>query len=136
MSSPAITAWFEKELPDQPLYLNGRAYRFHLLETSDAALIKGLNSAADNRVGGVIKLTQEEFNKKKANPSPASLTLPGKREEVRQKVITSQPLNWRQRRGVSAAVSGKLPQEGADTPQQAVQDDASFIPQPVKGVFE
>lgn len=130
-SQPKVTAWYEKELPDQSIYIGGRSYRFDLLETSDQFLIQHLDNAAKKHVGGIIKLTQEEYAQKKTNPSSASLRGPGKREEVRQKVVSN---FQRRQRGASAAVEGKP--EGSATPVQAVQDAASFVPQPVKGVFE
>lgn len=125
-------SYYEKELEDQPIYVGGKAYRFHLLETEDEQLIQHLDSAAAKHIGGIIKLTEEEHNKKKAAPSPASSQRPHKREEIRQKVITSQP-NRSRKRSASVAVD-----EGAATPQEAAQsqDMSAFIPKPARGVLQ
>lgn len=83
-----MKAWYSKELEDQPLYLNGRAYRFDLLETEDAQLIPLLDACAAKRKGGIVKLTEQQYQEqvKKKLLTPPSLLKQRKREEVHQKV--------------------------------------------------
>lgn len=87
------TAYYSKELPDQPIYILGRAYRFDVFATDDQELIRHLDSAARKHVGGVFKITKSEYEQaqelKKKPQSQTFLTKQPGREEVRQKLIPS-----------------------------------------------
>lgn len=56
-------SYYGKELSDQPIWLtNGTPFKFEFLETSDAWLIQELNAAVQNGVGGVYKITKEQYD--------------------------------------------------------------------------
>ena len=128
------TEYYSKELPESPIYINGAAVRFDLLETQDPSLIQHLNNAAAKHVGGIVKLTQQQYEaalelKKKAQLNP-SLPKRHQREEVRQKVV---PLN---RRKNAAAVVADI--ENSPTPEQAAlqaQNIEKFRPKTAKGIL-
>lgn len=66
----ATTAYFEKELPEQAIYIQGRPFKFDFLATEDDFLIAELRNAARSGVGGVIEITQQQYDeglKKKEN---------------------------------------------------------------------
>jgi len=62
------TKYYRKELPTQPIYVNGRPLTFDVIETSDAALIAQLDSAIAGHRGGIEEINaatyQEEVQKK------------------------------------------------------------------------
>lgn len=62
--------FYKKELPDTAVYVAGTPIRFDILETSDPLLISELNKCVAKGVGGVIEITEEQFQeeaKKKAS---------------------------------------------------------------------
>lgn len=127
-----MTAYYEKELADQPLYLLGKAYRFELMETSDAQLIGLLDACAAQHKGGIIKLTQDEYVKKKAaKASAVSSPKRWQREEVKQKQMPSQPRFVNRSRNVNVVAKDKPVQ----TIAQAVDNITSYVPVPVKGIL-
>lgn len=71
-----MTRFFAKELPEQPIYISGRPYRFDFLATEDAWLIGELQNAALSGVGGIIEITKDAYDeslkKKSGTPSPPS----------------------------------------------------------------
>lgn len=131
------TSYYSKELPDQPLYINGAPYRFEFLATDDPALIKHLDNAAAKHVGGIIKIDKAAYDqaqdlKKKGSQPSFSQKRPG-REEVRQKLLPSRQKS----RGAAAAVES----EGNPvelTPEQAAlkaQGMEQFKPKTSKGIL-
>lgn len=83
-----MKAWYHKELEDQALYLNGKAYRFDLMETEDEGLIALLDSCAAQHKGGIIKLTAAQYAEalKKKKLTATSLPVQFKREEIIKKI--------------------------------------------------
>jgi hypothetical protein len=131
------TSYYSKELPDQPIYINGKPYRFELLATDDPALSRHLDSAAAKHVGGIIKLSKAEFDaaqdlKKKQTSQPSFQKRLG-REEVKQKII---PRNQRSRGAAHAVEEEGNPVEL--TPEQAAikaQDREQFKPKTARGIL-
>lgn len=54
-----MAAYFSKELPDQPIYVNGAPVRFSCLKTEDQWLITELRNAIKQGIGGVYELADE-----------------------------------------------------------------------------
>jgi hypothetical protein len=131
------TSYYSKELPDQPLYINGTPYRFETLATDDPVLSKHLDNAAAKHVGGIVKISKAEYDAaqdlKKKNPQPAFSQKRHQREEVKQKLLPSRPRS----RGVAAAVESEdNPVEL--TPEQAAlkaQSMEQFKPRTAKGIL-
>lgn len=68
------TKWYRKELPTQPIWINGSPVKFDVLQTSDPVMIANLDAAIANQRGGIIAITKEEFDvedKKKASGKPS-----------------------------------------------------------------
>lgn len=64
------TKYYRKEIPEMPFYVHGTPLKFEVLETSDTELMKELDKAILFGRGGIIAITQEEFEveaKKKPN---------------------------------------------------------------------
>lgn len=53
--------FYSKELPDQPVYVNGFPLRFDIVETEDPTLIRELDNCVRNGMGGVVAITQEQY---------------------------------------------------------------------------
>jgi len=68
------TRFFAKELPDQPIYIAGRPYKFDFLATDDNWLISEFESAIRQGVGGIVEINQAQYDeslkKKTGNSSP------------------------------------------------------------------
>lgn len=133
-----MKAFYSKELPDQPLYLNGKAYRFDLMETEDQSLIRLLDSACARRIGGVTKLTEQQYlDKKKQKQSSLSSPKQYKREEIKQKVFQAGQRFVSRKPNANVAASARV----ANTPAEAAlavgakQDISAFIPKPVSGIL-
>lgn len=66
----AESKYYLKELPEQAIYIGGKAFKFDVLETNDQWLQSELDSAIRQGIGGIISLTKEQFaeeSKKKLN---------------------------------------------------------------------
>lgn len=128
------TAYYSKELPEQPLYIGGKPYRFDFLATEDPALIKHLDLAAARHVGGVLKISQAQYEagldeKKKQTSTPSSRRL-HQREEVRQKLIPSP------RRGAGRVAAGEDSKAAATPDKAAVSASAEqYRPKTSKGLL-
>lgn len=69
----AMRKFYSKEIPESPVYVAGHPLVFDYLETEDAALIAELDKCVARGIGGVMSVTQEQFEvevKKKNNESP------------------------------------------------------------------
>lgn len=80
-----MDAWFAKELPDQKFYLSsGAPMAFDYLHTQDAWLIQELNAAIQNGIGGVYKITKEQYDEgiKKKNGAKSQGTSVQYRQEL------------------------------------------------------
>lgn len=89
-----MSTYYLKEVVERKLFLpNGAPVQFDavdttygLLSTSDPYVISELEKAIQNRVGGVIKLTEEEFNdwnaKKNSPTSPLNTSQSRERESL------------------------------------------------------
>lgn len=79
--------FYQKEMPETAVVINGNSMRFDLLETADPILIGELDNCIARGVGGVMSITeaqyQEEVKKKQlGNPSHDSLNPRRQREEL------------------------------------------------------
>lgn len=109
-----MSEYFLKEVHERKLFLpNGAPAPFEavdatygLLSTSDPYVIAELEKAIRNHIGGVIKLTETEFNewqaKKKSPTSPFNTSPSGERESLGA-MSQSQLRNLRER-GAAAVV--------------------------------
>jgi hypothetical protein len=71
----ATPAFFNKELPEQPIYVQGRGLKFEFMATEDDFLIGELRNAVRGGYGGVIEITREQYDegvKKKENSKNSS----------------------------------------------------------------
>lgn len=128
-----MKAYFAKELPDQALYLAGKAYRFEVMETEDPTLIRLLDGAIAKRIGGVSRISEQDYlAKKKVMASQPSLKKQYKREEVRQKLVPQPRSLSRNRNGNAVAEANPTP---AQVATNAVVDMSKFIPTASKGVL-
>lgn len=118
-----MTRYYRKELPDRPVLLLGQAYRFDLME-ADGALADALDQAASKRIGGVIKITEEDYLELKKNATlKPSLTKPRGREEVSKKLL---PLQRSSARSAAVAVN---------EPAQPPAADTNYLPPLMKGIL-
>lgn len=129
-----MSAYFGKELPLSPFYVNGKAYKFDLIQLDDPTLIQHFDSAANRGIGGIVRLTEEEYleqSKKKASSAP-SLKQPRGREEFKQKLP-----NYSSKRFVrserSAAARDKAAPAPTDAPVEV--DMTAYIPKTIKGLL-
>lgn len=67
------TKYYQKELPESAVYVKGAPLKFDLLQTQDPSLIEELDRCVSRGVGGVISITeaqyQEELKKKELESS-------------------------------------------------------------------
>lgn len=79
------TQYYGKELENSAIYLSsGAPMKFQWLETSDAWLIQELNAAIQNGIGGVYKITKEQYDEgiKKKNEAKSHGTSVQYRQEL------------------------------------------------------
>lgn len=131
-----MSSYYAKELPSQSFYVNGKAYKFDLLRLDDPDLIQHFDSAAAKGIGGIVRLTEDEYNeslKKKAS-QPSSLKQPRGREEFKQKLP-----NYSSKRFVrserSAAARDKAGPAPAPTDAPVQVDMSAYIPKTIKGLL-
>jgi hypothetical protein len=79
--------FYQKEIPETAVVILGNSMRFDILETADPILIVELDKCIARGVGGVISISeaqfQEELKKKKEGLlSPDSLNRPRMRQEL------------------------------------------------------
>lgn len=82
-----MTKYYMKDLPDNPVWVNGFPLRFDILETGDQTLINELDRCIARQAGGITALTKEQYDeeaKKKAsgNNWPNNLKPAFKRTEL------------------------------------------------------
>src|SRR4030095_9689667 len=80
--------YYRKEIPEQAVLIFGHPYRFDFLATEDTSLIHELDKCIAKQRGGVIAITQEEYDselKKKATEQLLrdSSKPPHQRQEIR-----------------------------------------------------
>jgi hypothetical protein len=79
--------YYQKEIPESGVIINGTTMRFDLLETEDSILISELDKCIERGVGGVVSITKEHYDdevKKKGSglSSPNSLKPLHQRQEL------------------------------------------------------
>jgi len=53
--------YFRKEIEQSPVYIRGQPFRFDILATEDAMLIAELDKCVRRQIGGVIEITEAEY---------------------------------------------------------------------------
>lgn len=82
-----MTKFYRKEIPEMPVYINGAPLRFEVLATQDAGLIRELDNAIAGQRGGVVAITEDEFNEaQKKKPSGISSESVFKQNRQRQEL--------------------------------------------------
>lgn len=107
--------YYLKEIVDRPLYsTNGAKIAFEpvdgvygILATDRADLVAELDKAIANRIGGVVKITDVEYQdakKKSSSFNPSQFSLPKERESLG--AIPSSELQKLRSQGLAAVVGG------------------------------
>lgn len=55
-------SYYKKEIPESPVFVAGHPMRFDVLETEDSMLSSELDKCAARGVGGVMKITQAQYD--------------------------------------------------------------------------
>lgn len=125
--------FYLKELPDAPVYIFGSPFRFDFLATEDSTLITELDKCARNGIGGVISITQEQYDeevkKKQAEiHSENSLRPPPHRTELQafhkvdQRRVAEVVANPRSRGGMFARPqTGNVPRQNQEPMPDPIQ---------------
>ncbi len=132
-----MTWFFKKELPDSPIFVEGKAYRFDIFATSDDTLANHFLNAVAKRIGGIINIDQPEYDemvKKKAQSPPSSVPVKRQREEVRQRHGLGL---LRKEKDAAPVVGVGVNQSSLNPAQQAAvpQSAEAFIPKAVRGIL-
>ncbi len=52
---------YRKELPDQPVWINGSPIKFNVIRTKDPVMIKNLDACIAGQRGGIIAINEAEY---------------------------------------------------------------------------
>lgn len=68
-----MTRFYTKELPESPIYIQGRPFRFDFMATEDGWLISEFSNAIAQGIGGIVEITKEQYDEsiKKKSESPS-----------------------------------------------------------------
>lgn len=112
--------YYRKEIPESPIYIFGKPLKFEILETADASLIAELDKCIAHGRGGVIAISQDEYEAEKKT-CQREMRSDSVYKQNRQRLELSSPL-FGQHLAVDAAneirISGAFarPQEREHTP--------------------
>lgn len=131
------TQYYGKELEDSAIYLSsGAPMKFQWLETSDAWLIQELNAAIQNGVGGVYKITKEQYDEgiKKKSATKSQGTSVRYRQELQSPNLFNQqarvsPVG----RAVVGGVKASIPMAQTELPDPLQVPDPSQFKMPSVG---
>lgn len=119
------TKWYRKEIPEMPFYVHGTPLKFEVLETKDDALITELDKAAQMGRGGIIPITQAQFEEESKKKPNGTISESGYKQRQQRQELSAQQLN--QSRVVDAVdglqFTGGMfarPQEREHTPHNQV----------------
>lgn len=104
--------FYSKEIPDSPVYVAGHPLTFDILETQDAALIVELDKCVNKGVGGVLSLSEEQFNEELKKKETGKLSANSLRPRQSRTELSAIQLA-----GLHVAVDGVRPSQFA-RPQQ------------------
>lgn len=113
----AMRKFYSKEIPESPVYVAGHPLVFDVLETEDAALIAELDKCVARGVGGVMTITQEQFEvevKKKSNGQLSNGSLRPKQQ--RQELSAMQLAGLRAVEGAGKVSQFARPQQPTANP--------------------
>lgn len=87
------TKYYRKEIPEMPLYIHGSPLKFEILETADAALIEELDRCIAFGRGGVMAITQPEFEDEAKKKPPVTISESGYKQNRNRLELSSPLLN-------------------------------------------
>ncbi len=108
--------YYTKEIPDSGLLILGNSLRFDLLETEDAALIAELDKCIARGVGGIISLTEDQYNEELKKKSAGILSNGGLRKQPQRQELSALHLP----RHLAAGAGGTNPDGQFAKPQTPV----------------
>ena len=100
--------YYRKEIEESPVFIAGHPYRFSILATEDTILITELDKCAIRGVGGVIRITKEEYDSEYEKKNQLNLLNLSSKPQQRQE-ISALRLDARR---VVEAVSNPAPRTG------------------------
>lgn len=86
------TKYYRKDIPEMPVYIFGKPLKFEILETADPALIIELDKCIAYGRGGVIAMTEAEFQEE-AKKKPTGINSESVYKQNRQRQELSSPLS-------------------------------------------
>lgn len=132
----AVT-YYAKEIPGTAIYLsNGHPFKFDFLATEDAWLIMELDAAIRNHVGGVIKITKEQYEEglKKKSEEKLRNSSPQYRQELSAPNLFNIPARGFPGGRAAAAVAGRpINAPAGDLPDPLKVPDPSEFVMPTLG---
>jgi hypothetical protein len=129
--------YYRKEIPDQAIYVFGQPFRFDILATEEVPLIHELDKCIAKQRGGVIAITQEEYEvevKKKATEQLLRNASQPHRPELKSSNLNLQP----ERRVAEAVVNPGGSRQGMFARQQmdrqgiAAHRQQELMPDPIQ----
>src|SRR5678816_1972797 len=85
------TRYYRKDIPEMPVYISGTPLKFEVLATADALLIGELDKCIQHGRGGVIAISEEEYNETvKKNTSETISESVYKQKQQRQELSALQ----------------------------------------------
>jgi hypothetical protein len=88
------TKFYSKDLPDQPIYIQGRPYKFDFIATDDPWLIGEFENAIRAQTGGISEVSKEAYDEALKKKSSSAPSLPNfqRSAEIRPHQFQSQPV--------------------------------------------
>lgn len=102
-----MKAFFRKEVEDMPVTIMGKKMKFSLLETEDPALISSLRACASARIGGVVEITEVEYQERLKKKSLKTQSQQPKQREEFQKMPRQRFFNPEKRNAAFADAEGE-----------------------------
>jgi len=129
--------YYQKELPESPIFVRGAPLRFDIMATEDPVLIGELTNCVNGHFGGIIEITEEQYAEELK-----------KKESRKASNASSNSQQWRQELSAlhqpqrNAAVAGSfarpqqpLPDQMSPSPRVPMPDPLT-VPTPADFVFK
>jgi hypothetical protein len=97
------TKWYQKEIPEMPVYVHGTPIKFEVLETADPVLIEELDKCIKFGRGGVAPITKEQFDELAQKKTNETRSESGFKQSQHRHELSAPNLN------LSHAVDGASP---------------------------
>jgi len=91
MGLSMTTKFYRKDIPQMPVYVRGTPLKFEILETQDPILIEELDRCIAFNRGGVMSISQQEFEEE-AKKKPSGTISESGYKQRQQRVELSSPL--------------------------------------------